>query len=100
MSRRDWRSGDRRALAMFLNGEEIPSPSPTGEPVVDDSFIVIVNAGHEPTMFRLLPRRFGNRWRQVISTAEPEAPEGWRAWPARADVAMEPRSLLVLRRFW
>jgi glycogen operon protein len=100
MSRRDWRTGDRRALGVFLNGEEIPSPSPTGEPVIDDSFIMLVNAGHEPTMFRLLPRRFGNRWRQVISTVEPDAPEGWRAWPARADVAMEARSVLVLRRAW
>ena len=100
MSRRDWRQGDRRALGVFLNGEEIPSPSPTGDPVIDDSFVMLVNASHERTMFRLPPRRFGNRWRQVISTAEPEAPEGWRTWPARVEVGMEPRSVVVLRRAW
>ncbi len=45
MSRRDWRSSELRVLGVFLNGEEIPSPNPVGEPVVDDSFVMLVNAG-------------------------------------------------------
>jgi glycogen operon protein len=100
MSRRDWRRSDLRTLGVFLNGEEIPTPNPVGEPVVDDSFVMLVNAGHEDSPFRLPARRFGNRWRQVISTAEPEAPEGWRSWPARAEVPLEARSVLLLRRAW
>ena len=64
------------------------------------SFVLLVNAGHEPTLFRLPPRRFGNRWRQVLSTVEPDAPEGWRTWPARAEVNLDARSMLVLRRTW
>jgi isoamylase len=100
MARRDWRDPGRRVLGVFLNGEEIPSPSPTGRPVIDDSFVLIVNAGHEDVMFTLPARRFGNRWRQVISTVEPEAPEGWRSWPARSQLSIEARSLLLLRRAW
>ncbi len=100
MSRRDWRADDRRVLGVFLNGEEIPSPSPTGEPVVDDSFVLLVNGGYEPTGFRLPARRFGNRWRQVVSTADPEAPEGANTWPARAEVPLEARSILLMRRAW
>jgi glycogen operon protein len=100
MSRRDWRAGERRVLGVFLNGEEIPSPSPTGEPVIDDSFVLLVNGGHEPSRFRLPARRFGNRWRQVVSTADPEAPEGANTWPGRAEVPLEARSILLLRRAW
>jgi isoamylase len=100
MSRRDWRRDDLRALGVFLNGEAIPSPGPSGEPVIDDSFVLLVNAGHEPVLFRMPARRFGNRWRQVISTVEPEAPEGWRSWPAGTEVSVEGRSLLLLRRAW
>ncbi len=100
MARRDWRRSDLRALGVFLNGEGIPDPGPTGEQVIDDSFVLLVNAGHEDTMFRLPARRFGNRWRQVISTVEPESPEGWRSWPARSEVLLEARSLLLLRRAW
>ena len=100
MARRDWRRSDLRALGVFLNGEEIPGPSPTGDPVIDDSFVLLVNAGHEETMFRLPARRFGNRWRLVISTVEPDAPEGWRTWPARSEVGLPERSLLLLKRAW
>jgi len=100
MSRRDWRDPGRRTLGVFLNGEEIPSPSPRGEPVLDDSFLLLLNAGHEQVLYRLPPRRYGNRWRQVLSTAEPEAPEGWRNYPARADAPVEARSLVLLRRAW
>jgi isoamylase len=100
MSARDWRRSDLRALGVFLNGEEIPTPGPTGEALIDDSFVLLVNADHEDTRFRLPARRFGNRWRQVISTAEPKAPENARSWPARSDVSLPGRSLLVLRRTW
>ena len=100
MSQRDWRRSDLRNLAVFLNGEEIPSPSPTGEPVLDDSFVMLVNGGHEPTQFRLPPRRFGNRWRHVISTADPDLPEDGESWPARGEITLEARSLVVLRRAW
>ncbi|WP_217915230.1 glycogen debranching protein GlgX [Miltoncostaea marina] len=100
MSGRDWRDPELRALGVFLNGEEIPTPGPMGEPLVDDSFVLLFNAGHEPAAFRLPARRYGNRWRQVLSTAEPAAPEGARNWPARADVEVPSRAVLVLRRSW
>jgi isoamylase len=100
MSRRDWRRGDLRALGVFLNGEELASPGPTGEPVIDDSFVLLVNADHEDASFRLPARRFGNRWRRVIDTALPEATEGSASWPARSEVPVVSRSLLLLRRSW
>jgi isoamylase len=100
MSRRDWARDDVRALGIFLNGEEIPGPGPGGEPVVDDSFLVLLNAWHEPLGFRMPPRRFGNRWRQVITTKDPDAPEGARHFAASSLAPMEARSLLVLRRAW
>jgi isoamylase len=100
MSRRDWGDMGMRALGVFLNGEEIPSPNPRGEPVIDDSFVLLVNAGHQDVEFRMPARRFGNRWRQVLSTSEPEAPEGWRTHAARAHALVEARSLVLLRRSW
>jgi isoamylase len=100
MSRRDWRNPELRNLGVFLNGEELPNPGPGGEPVVDDSFVLLVNASHEDVQFRLPARRFGNRWRQVLSTADPDAPEGHRGWPARSEVPLESRSVVLLRRTW
>jgi glycogen operon protein len=100
MGRRDWADGAARCLGVFLNGEEIPERSPRGEPIYDDSFVLLVNASHEDVTFRLPARRYGNRWLLTLSTAEPEASENSRAYPARGEARLPARSLLLLRRSW
>jgi glycogen operon protein len=59
MAQRDWHSPDTRELGVFLNGEETGIVDPRGEPVVDESFVVLLNATPDPVAFRLPPRRFG-----------------------------------------
>ena len=44
MTRKDWERGDASAIGAFLNGAEIMAETREGEPVVDDSFLVIFNA--------------------------------------------------------
>jgi isoamylase len=100
MGRRDWADAGARALGVFLNGEEITEPSPRGERMYDDSFVLLINAADGGTTFRMPARRFGNRWLLVVSTAEPEASEGSSAVPARGEVTLMPRSMLLLRRSW
>jgi glycogen operon protein len=100
MSRRDWRNPELRNLGVFLNGEELPNPGPAGEPVVDDSFVLLVNASPEEIGFRLPARRFGNRWLLVVTTADPEASEGSQAFAARAELRLPARSMVLLRRSW
>jgi isoamylase len=95
MTQADWRRGDAHILGVFLNGREIPTPAPDGEPVVDDSFLLLFNAWDGPVVFTLPPRRFGRRWSLVVSTFEPEA-EG-DVFPARGLVPLEGRSSVVLR---
>jgi glycogen operon protein len=100
MTQRDWRRGDARAIGVFMNGDEIPALTPRGEPVTDDSFLLLFNAHYEPIEFKLPTRRFGARWRFVLSTAEPHVEDGSRSYPARAAIPVESRSILVLRRGW
>jgi glycogen operon protein len=100
MTQRDWRRGDARAIGVFLNGEEIPTQTPQGEPVVDASFLLLFNGHYEPIEFKLPTKRFGTRWQFVLSTAEPSVPDGARSYTARASVPVESRSVLVLRRGW
>jgi isoamylase len=96
MTRRDWTDEGLRTVGLFLNGEEIPTRSPTGEKVVDASFVLLFNAHHEPAIFLLPPRRFGQRWLLELSTAEPEA--GGRPYSVRAELEVGARSIIVLRR--
>jgi glycogen operon protein len=97
MTRRDWAQEDARALGVYLNGAEIPSLTPEGERVVDDSFLLLFNAGGAGVTFTLPSRRFGAAWDVAWSTDPAvEAGSGSRAY--RAPVGVGPRSIVVLRR--
>jgi isoamylase len=98
MTQGDWARGDAFALGAFLNGAEIPSLTREGEPVVDESFIVLFNAWREPVTFLLPPARFGRLWAHELSTAAPELDPNGASFRARAPVSLEARSLRVLRR--
>jgi glycogen operon protein len=98
MTQADWGRGDAFALGVFLNGEEIPGSTPDGEPVVDESFIVLFNAWRDPVTFLLPPTRFGRRWAHELSTAEPHLPPSEHELPARAPVTVDGRALRLLRR--
>jgi glycogen operon protein len=96
MTRRDWGDDGLRTIGLFLNGGEIVTRTSTGEEVHDDSFVVLVNSAAERASFLLPPRRFGTRWTVELSTADPAA--GGGSWPARGEVEVEARSIVLLRR--
>ena len=87
----------RTDLGVFLNGDGLDALDEHGEEIRDDSFVVLINANHEPVAFTLPSRRFGARWAVVLSTAEPQLPER-DTLPPRATVSVPSRSLLLLRR--
>ncbi len=94
MGEEDWGREDAHALGVFLNGEEIPSHDRDGNPIEGASFLIFFNAHHEPLTFTI-PPRLGERWRVQISTADPG--EG-AEHSASAELGVESRSLIVLRR--
>jgi isoamylase len=95
MTMRDWQQVPGRTLGVFLNGDEIPSRTAHGEEIVDDSFLLLLNAHFDSVAFTLPARRFGARWEVVLATGA-GAPEGRVG--ARAEVAVEGSSLTMLRR--
>src|SRR5206468_12237258 len=98
MTQRDWRNPAARAIGVFVNGDELAEATPRGAEIRDDSFLVLFNAHDEPLPFRLPARRFGARWSLELSTAEPQLLPGSATWPARSELVVESRTVLVFRR--
>jgi glycogen operon protein len=98
MARKDWERGDAFTLGVCLNGAEITERGPTGEEIVDDSFLVLFNAWRDPVTFRLPPVRLGRRWTHELSTADPGLAANGREYRARDEVELPARSILLLRR--
>jgi isoamylase len=68
MTDSDWRVGYARSLAMLLNGDAIPTLGPRGEPIRDDTFMLLSNAHVEPVTFTIPDRVSGSRWMVELDT--------------------------------
>jgi glycogen operon protein len=81
---------------VFLNGQAITEPDQEGDPVTDDSFLILFNGHHEPVEFRLPGAAIGEKWHVTVDTFQ----NGETGPELRAEdcVHLEPRSALVLIR--
>ncbi len=73
MSEADWHTASTTTLQMVLNGKATKRRGDRGEPLRDDTFLLLLNAEHEPHAFRL-PDGFGDSWRLVLDTADGKPP--------------------------
>jgi len=98
MTQRDWQHPEAHAVGVFLNGEAIQDVTPRGEPIADDSFLVLFNAHFEDIDFTLPARRFGVEWTHVLCTEEPSLGADADRIPARSALRLAAHSLKVLQR--
>ncbi|MEU1311284.1 glycogen debranching protein GlgX [Streptomyces cinnamoneus] len=98
MQQGDWQAAHARSLTVFLNGGAISEPGPRGEPIVDDSFLLMFNAHDRPLDF-VVPMNHGRQWQVIVDTAHPEgaAPGGPKV-AAGERMTLTDRSLTVLQR--
>jgi isoamylase len=99
MSDEDWGNGFAKSLAVFLNGEVIPTPDQFGRRIIDSSFFLIFNAHWEAVTFTLPGDKWGKNWHREISTDDlSEADGDAKVIVADSTILVEPRSLVVLSR--
>ncbi len=103
MTDADWEQGFAKALAVFLNGQAIAEPDRRGQPVVDDSFLLLFNAAAQPLEFTVPDEVYGAGWAIVVDTSDATTPirlgpnTGPSLEPGRALVVLD-HSVTVLRR--
>ncbi|TDW70662.1 glycogen debranching protein GlgX [Kribbella pratensis] len=98
MQNGDWQQNDARAIAVFLNGEAISEPDPRGEPVVDDSFLILMNSNYEPVDFLLPPEEYGESWTVAVDTTKATGGATTEPYVAGNTIQLEAHSTLVLTR--
>ncbi|WUP94838.1 glycogen debranching protein GlgX [Streptomyces sp. NBC_00252] len=94
----DWQRSDAHCVGVFLNGDAIAERDPQGGPVVDDSFLLLLNSFWEPVGFRLPDIAYGERWTTLIDTAEPQGAPDETEHKAGTERVVEARSLVLLSR--
>jgi glycogen operon protein len=65
---------------------------------VDDSFLLLLNSHWEPVDFRLPNASYGERWKALIDTADPEGTPDEAEHKAGTGLTVDARSLVLLSR--
>jgi isoamylase len=99
MTPADWDDGSALALGVYLDGSDAPDTGPDGQPLLDDDFLVLVNAWWEPLKFTIGDCRAGLEWIAEIDSFDPASVGSADAPQRQAGdrVTVGPRSVLVLR---
>ena len=93
MSDDNWDDGFARSVGLFHNGQAIADRDRRGQPVTDDSLLLLFNAHHEPISWTL-PKQWGQYWEPVLDTSGTH-PEG-KPRKAGAALPVAARSIVML----
>ena len=98
MTDADWGTGYVKALTVYLNGDAITEPDRRGEPVRDDSFLLLIN-GSEHDLTFTVPEPHRGMWTCVLDTTTSFMLEDEETSPMAGEKPfVEARSIQVLRR--
>jgi glycogen operon protein len=97
MTEQDWADPGARALALYLDGADDPDRALDGRLLVDDDFLVLVNAWWGSLDFVIPATRPSQTWDTEIDTFGPTPAQPPPGPGAGEKVTVGPRSVVVLR---
>lgn len=97
MTDEEWQHDFARCLGLFLAGDALEEQDEKGRPILDQNFLLLINAHHEPISFAIPALGLLTRWRVLLDTGSPEgAPEEQFTWSAKAPYPLREHSLALL----
>jgi isoamylase len=97
MTDEEWALGWVRCLGVILNGETIGEVDEGGEPIKDDTFLILLNCHHEPIQFFVPDPPGAGQWEIVIDTNDPALEANSRFSGPGTAIDLVPLSLVVCR---
>jgi glycogen operon protein len=98
LSDADWFDTGLRSIGMYLDGRGLRHRSARGEPVVDDSFLLLLHSGDSAVTFTVPGSPWARGYSCVVDTTQAGGrPVGEAAIEPGAAVAMRGRSALLLK---
>lgn len=95
MTDADWHSEHARCLGILLSGNQIAETDEQGQPITDDTMLMLLNSSPDDVSFVLPAAPTTGAWFPVLDTSHPKARPSRRA--AGATLKQTARSMLVLQ---
>jgi glycogen operon protein len=96
MSDQEWSQSFARCLGTYLSGDALDELGRQGQAVMDDDFLLLINAHHEEIPFLLPAYRRKIRWELVLDTGRKPARAAEGRYRAGALYPLQGRSLALL----
>jgi glycogen operon protein len=97
MTEEDWNNPHTRCFGLRLAGDAIPEVDARGRRTVDATFLMLLNAHHEPLPFVLPAHRRSVRWQVMVDTRSPDGRVHRPPLKGGESYELEGRSLALLR---
>ncbi|HQX63091.1 MAG TPA: hypothetical protein PK593_06485, partial [Thermomicrobiales bacterium] len=94
----EWDAGWIRTLGMRLAGDALGDVDERGEPIVDDTLLILASAHHEPIDFMMPGVQPGVEWELIFDTSSPGPNEQPRRYTVGENYRLAGRSVSLLRR--
>lgn len=95
MGEEGWNAGFNQCFGMRMAGDLIGDIDERGQAIKGDSFLILMNAFHDPIPFTIPARVKGERWQRLIDTALPGREPEWFASEQPYD--LKGRSMVIFR---
>jgi glycogen operon protein len=96
MIEEDWNNAENRCFGLSLSGDAVDEVDSRGNKIIDDTFLILLNAHHEAVPFSLPGPRGRRQWQVILDTRE-----GMARLPRRVNKGaiyhLEGRSLALFR---
>ncbi len=98
MADNDWFDGARRTLIMWIDGRDVRGHGSGGEPVSDDSWLILLHADGGPVLVTLPDGPHGSAYQPVLDTSTPTGEPADTAPHAAGSAVLVPgRTVWLLR---
>ena len=94
MTEEEWNQPWARSTMVFYNGDAIREPDANGQQILDDDFLLLLNAAPEAVDFTLPDTKYGQIWHTVVDTAGDDDRDEYHSGDI---VHVGPRTSFILR---
>ncbi len=95
MTQEQWNAGWMRSIALMYNGNTLDQVDDMGQPICDDSFLILLNSYHDCVTYTLPDSPQGHGWTLIMDTHDIEQPFKNEAREGQMDVQGRSVALLM-----
>src|SRR5581483_1383759 len=95
MTEDEWNAGWAKSLAVMFNGQTLDAVNEMGQPVTDDTFLILLNSADNTVVYTLPESVHNKGWQLVLDTSNLQEP--FKTGTMNGSFDVHGRSLVLMK---